>query len=173
MQLTPLVVAAVLGLGQTPTAPDDFAFRLEYGVCTTDVLDTFQGTFVRDLGGPVAPLSIPLMLPQHTRELAFQAVVVAHFLDYPSDFVIKPTSNCAVTSSGGSCGGSISVFAPAYHYKLTVQSAGVTHTVSWQDNTRPSTEEADRLRNLLLSIIEMIRALPDVQRLPRAQVGCG
>ena len=170
-----ILAAAILGLGQAPTPADDFAFRLEYGVCTTDVLDTFQGTFVRDLGGPVPPLSIPLTLPQPSRDMALQAVLDARFFDYPSEFRTTPPSCTVKTNAiGGSwaeCPG-VSAFAPSNHYKLTVRNAGVTHTVSWQDGIRPSTEQADRLRQMLQTIIEMVRALPELQRLPGAQVGC-
>ena len=175
MHRTLVIVAAILlPPGQ---AADDFAFRLEYGLCTTDVLDTFQGTYVRDLGSRVPSVSIPLTFPQHSRDVVYQAIVATHFFDYPSDFRITPPSNCTAkpTASGGSimeCGGSVSVFAPGNHYKLTVRNAGVTHTVSWQDSIKPSTEQADRLRQMLQTIIDTTRALPEVQRLPRAQVGC-
>ena len=164
---------AFLSSGQAPTPARDFAFRLEYGLCTTDVLDTFEGVFVRDLGMRVSAVSIPLTLPQRSIDVVFQAVIAAHFFDYPADFRIKPTSNCTVTPNGGSCGGVSSVFAPADHYRLTVRSDGVSHTVSWHDSIAPSTEEANRLRDMLHVIIEMIRGLPEVQRLPLAQVGCG
>ena len=171
-----LLILAVVFL--TPgQAPDDFAFRLEYGLCTTDVLDTFQGRFVRDMGSTVAPASIPLLLPQPSRETVYQAIVAAQFFDYPSDFRTTPPRNCTAkeNASGGSiveCAGGVTVFAPAHHYKLTVRNAGATHTVSWQDSIRLPNEQADRLRQMLQTIIETIRALPEVQRLPRAQVGC-
>jgi hypothetical protein len=172
-----LLTAAFLTLGQAATPAADFSLRLEYGVCTTDVLDTFQSVFVRDLGGRVPALSIPLMVPQRSLDVAFQAIVAAQFFDYPTDFRTTPTSNCTVTpnASGGSavsCSG-ISGFAPADHYRLTVRNAGVTHTASWQDSIAPSTEQANRLRTMLHTIIEMIRGLPEVQGLPLAQVACG
>jgi hypothetical protein len=171
-----LVTAAFLSLGRARTPVDDFAFRLEYGVCTNDVLDTFERVYVRDLTAMVPPLSIPLTLPQRSSDLVFGAVVAAHFFDYPTDFRTIPNNPCTVTRNANgatsvSCGSS--AFAPAEHYRLTVRAAGVTHTVSWHDAIRPSSDEADRLRTLLNTITEMIRALPEVQRLPLAQVGCG
>jgi hypothetical protein len=171
-----VTAAAFLTLGQALTSVGDFAFRLEYGSCTNDVLDTFEGVYVRDLRAMVPPLSIPLTLPQRSIDLVFDAVIAAHFFDYPTDFRTIPRNPCTGTRNANgattvSCGSS--AFAPAEHYKLTVRAAGVTHTVSWHDAVRPSSDEADRLRTLLNTITEMIRALPEVQRLPLAQVGCG
>jgi hypothetical protein len=171
-----LLAAAFLNLGQVSKPADDFAFRLEYGSCTTDVLDTFQRAFVRDLGSRVPGVSIPLMLPQESLDVAYQSITSAHFFDYPSDFQTRPATNCSVTltASGStiSCPG-ISGFAPANHYRLEVRDAGARHVVSWRDGIAPSTEEANRLRTMFATIIDIIRRLPQVQRLPVAQVGCG
>jgi len=174
--LTVLTALAFLGLGQERKPPGDFSFRLEYGLCTTDVLDTFQGVFVRDLGRTVPAVSIPLALSQESFDQAYRAVAAADFFNYPADIRTTPKSTCTgtPTASGGgtvSCSG-IRGFAPAHHYRLTVRDAGVTHTVSWHDNIAPSTQEAIRLRHMLNVIVELIRALPQVQRLPLAQVGC-
>jgi hypothetical protein len=42
--------------GRRAQAPPDFAVRFEFGVCTTDVLDTFKNVFVRgnDLAAAIA-----------------------------------------------------------------------------------------------------------------------
>jgi hypothetical protein len=170
-----LLTAALLILGQASKPADDFAFRLEYGLCTTDVLDTFQGVFVRDSG--VRAISIPLKLPQESLDAVFQAIMTARFFDYPSDFRTKARSNCIVTpnTSGGAtveCSG-ISGFGPANHYRLEVRNAGAMHVVSWRDGIAPSTDEANQLRTMLATIIDMVRRLPQVQRLPVAQVACG
>jgi hypothetical protein len=174
--LTLLIALAFLRPGQEHTRPSDFAFRLEYGVCTTDVLDTFQGTFVRDLSAMVPAVSIPLALPEESLDEAYRAIVAAGFFKYPPDFRTSPKTACTRTPIADGVGAvscfGITGFAPAHHYRLTVREAGVTHTVSWHDNTAPSTEEADRLRHMLNVIVEMIRALPQVRRLPLAQVGC-
>jgi hypothetical protein len=173
-----ILVAALafVSFGQRQTPPSDFAFRLEYGFCNTDVFDTFQDIFVRDMGGMVPAVSIPLVLPRESFIDAYRAIVVADFFNYPSEFHTKPKSTCTSTPHAGggatvSCSG-ITGFAPAWHYRLTVRNSGVTHSVSWRDNTSPYTEEASRLRQMLDAIIEMVRAMPQVQRLPLAQVGC-
>jgi hypothetical protein len=169
-----VLTAAFLSVGQGSKPAGDFAFRLEYGLCTTDVLDTFQGVFVRDLGSRVA--SIPLALSRESLDAAFQAIATAHFFDYPSSVWTKPTSDCIVTPNTG--GGStvtcsaIGAASPASHYKLTVQNAGVTHTVSWWDNA-PSTEPTNRLRTMFNNIVELIRGMPQVRRLPLPQALCG
>lgn len=171
-----LTALAFLGLGQDGRPPSDFSFRLEYGLCTTDVLDTLQGVFVRDLGRTVPAVSIPLALPQESFDEAYRAIVAADFFKYPVDFRTTPKSTCRSTpnASGGgtvSCSG-IRAIAPAHRYRLTVRHTGATHTVSWHDGIAPSTDEANRLRHMLNVIVGLVRALPEVQRLPLARVGC-
>jgi len=115
-------------------------------------------------------------LPKESLDAVFREITTARFFDYPSDFRTTSAGNCIATpdTRGGStaCSGA-SGFAPANHYRLEVRNAGVTHAVSWRDSIAPSTEEANRLRTLLTTIVDMVGGLPQVQRLPVAQVGCG
>jgi hypothetical protein len=66
--------------------PADFAVRFEFGICTTDVLDTFNGVFVRGMGGRDPDVSVSLALPSDVLEAIHEAVVNARFFEYPSEF---------------------------------------------------------------------------------------
>jgi hypothetical protein len=153
-----LVAQAVLPgtLRAQASAPADFAIRFAFGVCTRDVLDTFTGVFVRDMGSGEAAVPVPVTLPSDVLHAIYQAVVETKFFDYPPEFSVRGNS----------------VFAPADHYRLEVRSAGITHTVSWRDGIRPSTPEADRLRDLFTMIRRLVSDRPEVKRLPVARVGC-
>jgi hypothetical protein len=140
-------------LGQKP--PAGFAIRFEFGVCTTDVLDTFKGVFLRDLG-PTPSVSIDVSLPSEMVTGFYQAVVDARFFDYPPE--IDPRTEWTVL--------------PAESYRLTVRSAGVTHQVHWVDKSRASTDQAVRLRTLFRRIKRQLLELPEVRSLPRAAVIC-
>jgi hypothetical protein len=141
---------------QAPRDPyRDFGFRFAYGLCTSEVLDTFKGTFTREMK-PAPDLSVPVTLEAESLTAIHRAIADARFFVYPSEF--RP---------------GVPNFAPGYHYRLTVQDAGRRHSVVWHDNARPSTPEADRLRQLFTTMRQVISAHPKVQQLPRANAACG
>jgi hypothetical protein len=148
-----IVPSTVAGLRQ---APSDFAIRLEYGRCSTDVLDTFNGVFVREMGGQNPAVSIPVVLSDESMSAIYRDVVETEFFSHPTEFGVHGTSE-----SG-----------PAMHYRLQVRSGGATHIVTWTDGTGPSTPEANRLRDLLARMVKLITDQSDVKRLPLARVAC-
>jgi hypothetical protein len=136
--------------------PADFALRLSYGVCTRDVLDTFKGIFVRDMGSREPALSIPLVFPGESLRMIYTDVVAAKFSDYPEVFRVPGLG-----------------IQPEMHYTLETRISGVGHVVTWSDGRiMPSTSEADRLRHLFTEIISIVDNHPDVKRLPQAKVHC-
>jgi hypothetical protein len=137
------------------TPPEDFAVRLEFGACTTDVFDMFKGTFRRVIGTKPDAL-VDVALPPDVRNNIYQAIVDAHFFEYPEEFSPRTTM----------------IVSPAEHYRLLVRSGGVSHEVHWVDNAGASTAEAERLRTLIRRIIRQALELPEVAKLPRAEVGC-
>jgi hypothetical protein len=159
----PVLVSLVLvftlsvpAAGQAPGNPSrDFGFRFEYGLCASEVLDTFKRTFTREMK-PAPDLHVPLTLEAESLTEVRRAIADARFFEYPSEF--RP---------------GVPNFAPGYHYRLTVQEAGRRHSVFWHDNARPSTPEADRLRRLFTVMMQVISMHPKVQRLPRANAACG
>ena len=134
---------------QTRAEPPDFAFRFESGVCTTDVMDTFETIFTHDVNSDQSPVtSVSLLLPAASMQGIYEAVIDAGFFEYPSDFHVD---------SG-------SLVVPSNHYRLEVRSAGVRHTVFWRDDSGRSTAQADRLRSLFKTIESVIRERPEVQQ---------
>ena len=136
--------------------PSDFAVRFEFGTCTTDVLDTFNGVFVRDMGPQVPAVSVPLVLSSEVVEAIHGAVINAMFFGYPSEF---------------NDSGPVRVL-PANHYRLAVRRSGSTHSVSWVDDTLPRSDEATRLRFLFTRIQQLVADRPELKSLPEAPVLC-
>ena len=136
--------------------PSDFAVRFEFGTCTTDVLDTFNGVFVRDMGPHVPAVSVPLALPSDVVEAIHGAVINAMFFAYPSEF---------------SDSGPVRVM-PANHCRLAVRRGGSTYFVSWVDDTLPRSDEANRLRFLFTRIQQLVANRPELKSLPQAPVLC-
>jgi hypothetical protein len=61
---------------------------------------------------------------------------------------------------------------PAPTHRLEVRNRGEFHTVSWNDAYKPTTTEADRLRELFSMIVGFIRENPEFKRLPGPLGGC-
>jgi hypothetical protein len=138
------------------TAPEDFAIRFEWGVCFTDVVDTFDNVVERFVRRDLHVSSAPSLVSQQVKDAIYKAIIEARFFEYPSEFRVK---------------GHIA-FAPAPHYRLVVRNAGRSHSVFWHDSSGPSTDEADRLRLMFTTIEQVLSGLPELNRLPIPNIGC-
>jgi len=166
-----VMVAAVglfVGFCQRAGAPEvlaqapDFGFRFQFGMCMTSTFDTFTGVFTRELGGdPPRSVTTSLSLSDAQMVAIRRTLDKIRFFDYPNRFIGVPAGLRSVVS-----------FHPANNYRLEVQRGQNTHAVSWQDSQRPSTDEADRLRNLLAMIVGFISDHPAVKQLPPPIGGC-
>jgi hypothetical protein len=134
----------------------DFGFRFEVGVCLTERLDTFSGMFIEELGGDrarTATARLSLTEPQMTA--VYRAIEDIRFLDFPTTFQGVPAGTQEVTT-----------IAPYRTYRLEVRNGGVVHAVVWNDDTKPTTAEADRLRELFSMMLGFIPRTSRVQTSP-------
>lgn len=139
----------------------DFGFRFAYGACGTDILDTFAGTYTKDMLG-ADPITIPLTLSSEEQARIYAKMRDIHIFAYPATYAID-------VSNAGEVGQVI----PATTYSISIRSTGQTHTVTWLDNiTKPTAPEADRLRELFQLIVAIINQQQKVQQLPIPQAGC-
>ena len=81
-----------------PPQQADFAFRFEYGSCTTDILDTFNDTYTRDM--IIEPdVTITLRLADPQMAAIYQKMVSISFFDYPEVFSIPICFRAAFVAS--------------------------------------------------------------------------
>lgn len=82
--LLSLVLAFTLpvpGAARQPgNTPLEFAFRFEYGLCTSEVLDTFKGIFSREMK-PAPDASVPLTLEVESLKRIHRAIADARFFE--------------------------------------------------------------------------------------------
>jgi hypothetical protein len=162
---TALALVFLLGftvdIGTLHAQTNDFAFRFQFGCDGTESLDTFRGSFTQDATqGPARSVTIPLSLSTEQMRAIFDTIQKIRFFDYPAVFMgLRPGAREAITTS------------PSTRYRFEVRQAGRSHVVTWDDNTKPSSNEADRLRQLFQMIDGFVHAHPDVKRLP-PQFGC-
>jgi hypothetical protein len=140
---------------QLLTAGTGFAFQFTFGPCT---LNTLTSTLSSD-GDP--KVQIPFTLPDHDVIAIAAGLDEINFFDYPSTFIGVPLGLRAY-----------SIDASATSYRMQVQREGRTHVVSWVDSTRPTTEDADRLRALFARIVGLIRDRHGLEQIQREGVEC-
>jgi hypothetical protein len=146
----------------TAAQAGDFGFRFEFGDCSTDRLDTFSGIFTKNLGGwPARTVTAPILLTDAQMSEVYRTIENIGFFDYASAFVgvRKDAKDIMMTI-------------PYNTYRFEVRNAGVVHTVSWKDSDKPTTVEADRLRDLFSMVRGFINEHPEFKRLPAAIGGC-
>ncbi len=144
----PMTTSAV----QLPAVmPADFGFIAAYGVFTGDRVDTFEGTFTKNINSetksnPTAELRLT------SEELAslYQDLRAMHILDYPADF--RPKTRVTASTPTG--------------YSLEMQADGMWKTVAWPNADDAETSEAKALQNWFDTLRKMIESKPEYQRMP-------
>ncbi len=139
----------------------NFGFILEYGSCYTRKLDTVRGEFTQ-VQGAEPSITIPLKLSTEQLKIIYQKMREIHLTQYPAIYAI-PTH----------AGEVVGFVTPASHYNLKVVNGKSTTTITWTDEIiKPTAPEADRLRELLKMIIQMISENPDGIELPKLKFLC-
>ena len=156
------LLACVPKLAQgTPMPEQDFGFRFEFGSCFTDVLDTFDGTFTKDLIFDPA-VTIPFRLSDEQMMAVYGKMIEIDFFGYPDVFVI-PTPRS----------GPLGIQTPAERYHIVVRNGGMSKALDWIDEIRePWSREAENLSSLFDMIKEMISVSPEYRQLPERNGGC-
>jgi hypothetical protein len=165
-----LSLLAILGLCacNPPTStthlpyPDqNFAFTFEFGSCNRDTLDTFSGTFTKDMIVDPA-VAIPFQLSNSQTTEIYKKMVEIGFFEYPEIFSIPTPPN-----------GIVGIVTPAMRYQITVRNGDLTKKLLWVDEiTDPTMPEADNLRSLFLLIISTIQNSEEYKQLPEPRAGC-
>lgn len=134
--------------------PDDFGFLLGYGIYAKNVLDTFSGTFTKDLVVPPRPTATAdLRLSQEEMADVYRALREMDIFGYPTDFDPESSNNSYVSTH------------PSYY--LMIRVAGEEHVVRWEDAHESAAPEAMRLRDLIQRIQHtMIEEKPEFKALP-------
>jgi len=145
--------------GNIPSPVDDFNFLFKYGVTLRNKLDTFHGTFTKDM--VLAPsITTHLELTQSELEQILLKMEEIDFFNYPDVFKIEIPP-----------GGLISIVTPYSRYYFKVEHGSVVKELSWEDEILNEDEKADRLRELINLIRSIIESKEEYKRLPEPKGG--
>ena len=136
--------------------------EFEFGACFTDALDTFNGTFTKDLLFDAA-ITIPFRLSPGQMTAIYGKMIEINFFDYPAAFSV-PTPMFDQTWV---------IQMPAERFHIVVRNGNASKTLDWIDAIRePESREAQKLRALFEMMMEMISARPEYRHLPERNGAC-
>ncbi len=144
--------------------PADFAFTAAYGFYAKNVLDTFTGTFTKDIIAPPKPNpTITFRLSAEEMARLYQALVQIGILSYPSVFTPDAEQEAKT--------GVHHFVDPHPTYSLRVRAVGQERSVLWEDQGLSSAPKAAALRNWFNMLQRMIEARPEYKAMPPTEGG--
>lgn len=146
---------AVYQFALQPCTDSDFNLIFRYGVGAKNVLNTFKGTYTRDMVGD-PPITVRLCLSEEELDRIYQKMVEIDFFNYPDKFHVQVHLEGVV--------GEVPPYS-TYHFKVKYNNSEIKELV-WADNIISENERADKLRELIKFIIEIIESKPEYKRLP-------
>jgi hypothetical protein len=146
-----------------PQPAPNFAFTFGYGSCAPikRVLNTFNDTLTQQPPGE-EPVTIPFSLSEGDELTIYQKMAAINFFSYPPRFTIPIPENQQMIGAD-----------PYPEYSFTARNGDLFVSVQWADSiSRPTTTEADNLRELIALLSQTIETHPDFARLPPLSEAC-
>ena len=154
-----VLILAGCGGGGDNTPKEGFNFIFKYGVTARNTLDTFEGTFTKDMVTDPA-ITIHLTLTAEEMDSIYQKMVEIDFFNYPDQF--------SVTVPEGETKTQVLPYA-SYYFKVAYD--GNIKELLWDDKYTNSDAQADKLKELIFLIRDIIELKPEYQVLPEPTSG--
>lgn len=143
-----------------PARPDEshFNFIFRFGILGRNKLNTFKGTYTADMViDPFITISLPLS--NEEMERVYQKMIEINFFDYPDKF--------SISIPPGARSGRV-MSHESYYFKVEHNSK--IKELSWEDEIIYKDERAEKLRELIKLITDIIRSKEEFKKLlePRA-----
>ena len=142
------------GCNESKTEVSSFNLVFKYGITARNILDTFEGTYTRDMVTD-PPVTIELSLSEREKEDIYKKMVECEFLNYPDEF--------SVSVPPGELTGLVTPY-NSYYFKVEYNSR--IKELRWDDEITNQDEKADRLRDLVIFIRNIIESKEEYKELP-------
>jgi len=156
-----IVIAALPGMAgcaAPPAETSNLNLVFKYGVGARNELNTFNGTYTRDMVMD-PPITVNLSLTEEDLDRIYEKMLEINFFDYPDEF--------SVSTAGGSFG----IMTPYSSYYFKVEYDSSIKELRWKDEISYPDEKADRLRELIQLITDIIEAKDEYKNLPEPTGG--
>lgn len=151
--------AAFTGCTAVEPSVSDYNMIFRYGIGAGNELNTFNGTFTRDMVMD-PPVTINLILTEEEKGIIMQKMVEIDFMSYPDRFSVEVPPGQAI--------GERMPF-PSYYFK--VEYGSQVKELWWDDKIINENEKADVLRGLIDLITGIIESKKEYQELPAPRGG--
>lgn len=132
----------------------NFNLLFKYGVALNNKLDTFNNTYTKDM--IMAPsITADLALTNQEKQKIYDKMIEIDFFNYPDKF--------AITVPPGQIVGMVT---PSSSYYFHVEYDSKKKDLSWDDNITNNDTKADKLRELIRLIQDIVEAKDEYKRLP-------
>jgi hypothetical protein len=152
-------IVTAQGTADNTSQESGFNFIFKYGVTGRNTLDTFQGTFTKDMVMDPA-ITIELTLSGEEMDSIYQRMMAIDFFNYPDEF--------KVTVPPGELTGMVTPFS---RYYFTVEKDSQIKKLSWADEITNPDIKADKLRELINLIRSIIESKEEYKKLPEPSSG--
>ena len=137
----------------------NFNLIFRYGVMSKNILDTFQGTFSKDMVRDPS-ITIDLSLSQEEMDSIYQKMVEIDFFNYPDEFKVPVPPD-----------GLVQIVTPYSSYYFRVKYGSEIKELRWKDEIKNENIKADKLRELIKLIRDIIESKEEYQKLPEPTSG--
>jgi hypothetical protein len=135
------------------TTQSNFNMIFKYGVGARNVLDTYAGTYTKDLVLD-PPVTTALSLTREEKNSIYQKMVEIDFFEYPDTFSITVDTE------------EVGFFTPFSTYYFRVEYNSTMKELVWDDKIFAENESAAKLRELIDTILKIIESKEAYKKLP-------
>ncbi|HAW50477.1 TPA: hypothetical protein DCX16_05980 [bacterium] len=139
-----------------PTTPSESEINLifKYGVRAKNELNTFKGTYTKDMTVD-PPITVNLSLSKEELHKILQKMIEIDFFNYPNKFsVFVPPGEV------------VGIVTPHSSYYFKVEYDSKIKEMWWEDNITNEDAKAEKLRELINLIINIIESKEEYNKLP-------
>ena len=146
------------GCDAPPANQSNFNLIFRYGVGVGNELNTFNGTYTRDMVMDPT-ITVNLSLSEEELDIIYQKMLEIHFFDYPDEFSVSTAA------------GSFAIMTPYSSYYFRVEYNSSVKELRWKDEIINPDEKADRLKELIKLIRDIIESKEEYKSLPEPTGG--
>ena len=156
------LLACVLSLSCSDLgmSPEDREFNvmMQYGITAKNEINTFRDTYTKDLilNGTI---TVHFVLPQSDLDRISNKAIEIDFFNYPDVFFLQSTDTIW------------SGIYPFETFRVRIKSHSTIKTVYWEQRYFATDPRADKLKELINLVREIVESKPEYQRLPAPSGG--
>lgn len=137
-----------------PPSPSTFNLTFKYGVGAKNELNTSQGTYTKDMIMDPS-ITVNLSLSREELDRIYQKMIEINFFGYPDEFAVSIPP-----------GQSVGMLTPYYSYYFKVEYDSKVKELWWEDDIINQDKKAEKLRELITLITDIIESKEEYKQLP-------